>query len=651
MNKNKEQSDILAIIKFIFENKNTSSIQIANAVSLSDKTVRNKIQVANEFLKSKNLGTIISKPKVGIYLDCNEKQAEKISSLFQTSNEELNPERMVQTLRLLLKSIKTKPITVNEIASVLYLSAPTAAKEVKEASNWLKSFNLKVNVIRNKGIEISYKEQDYRYAIKEYLNLALAQGRIKVEDELKFMFPGLNVNLIKETLIDVEKEWKFKLTDSAYSEVLAYLCISTYENINNMDCLKDDFQKEELQQYNEYNFAAKIYRKLNSRMNLEDKEDEVLFLTLRILCSQVIFTANNNPSELVHEYDNKLRAFVNKTIEVVSDVVNIDLTGDDRFYQGLLNHTKALVFRLKYGQSIENTMNYYVREKYSNILKVSWLVSTLFEEYFNMHISDDELGYIALYIQSAIETKVKDYDVLLVTNQNMGVTRLLSDRLLNANLKIRKLDTVTTHEFNVKDYPKVDLILSTAKLTYDDERILVLDNIFGDDNTKIIEDKLRNLKHIRHDKMFHFDPICHKLLEPDLMITNVDISSKEELLNKMCELLVNKGYATKGLYDSVLARENEANTSVGGGVAIPHGSMGQVNESKIVIATLKKPIKWGEDEVSVVVLLNILISNAKELTKWQAFYKEFINLTDDESAMTKLKNIENPIDLYYYLIQ
>lgn len=617
MNKNKEQSDILAIIKFVYENNNTSSKQIANAIGLSDKTIRAKIIKANEYLETKNLGKIISRPKVGIYLECNEKQSEKIASLFLKTNDELNPERMVQTLRLLLRSIKTKPITVNEIANVLYLSAPTAAKEVKEASNWLKGFDLKTKIIRNKGIEISYKEEDYRWSIKEYLKLALSQGRIKVEDELRFLFPGLDVDLIKEILIDVEKEWKFSLTDFSYSEILAYLCIATYENFNGMDCLNANFKKEELQQYNEYNFACKIYRRLNSKINLNDRENEILFLTLRILCSQVIYEPINDPDKLVYEYDKKLRAFVKKTIEVVSDIVNIDLTEDERFYQGLLNHTKALVFRLKYGQSIENTMNEYVREKYPNILKVSWLVSMLFEEYFNMNIDDDELSYIVLYIQSAIETKEKNYDVVLVTNQNMGVTRLLSDRLLNANLKIKKLNTVTTHEFNINDYLETDLIISTTKLPLEDDRLLVLENIFDDNNIKLIEDKLRSLRHNRHSKKFHFDPICHKLIEPDLIMTNLNVNSKEELLEKMCEPLVKKGYATKGIYESVLAREKKANTSVGGEVAIPHGSMNRVNESKIVIATLKKPIIWGEDEVKVVILLNILISNSKELAKWQ----------------------------------
>lgn len=651
MNKKKEQADILAIIKYIFENKNTSAKDIASGVGLSDKTVRLKIQSANKLLEEKKLGQIVSKPKVGIYLECNDKQAEKIPSLYQKVQDEVSSERMVQVLRMLLRSIKTKPLMISEIANELYLSAPTAAKEVKEASNWLKGFDLVAVAIRNKGIEITCKEHNYRQAIKEYLQLATSLGKIKVEDELKYLYPGLNVELIKDTLVEVEREWKFRLTDISYLEVLAYLCIATYENINNMECLEENYNKEELQQYNEYNFAAKIYYKLNSRLGIEDKEVEVLFLTLRILCSQVILNPSSNPSELVSEYDKKIREFVERTIEVVSDVVNIDLTNDTRFYQGLLNHTKALVFRLKYGQSIENTMNVYVREKYPNILKVSWLVSVLFEEYFNMSIDDNELCYIALYIQSAIETKLKNFDVILVTNQNMGVTRLLSDRILNSNLEIRKLDVITAHEFNIKEYPDIDLILSTAPLSYDDKRILVLDNLFDDNNIILIKEKLNEVKHNKHDKKFHFDPVCHKLLEPDLMLTNLSVSSKNELLETMCNLLVEKGYATNELYDSVIAREKEANTAVGGGIAIPHGSMNRVNESKIVIATLNKPILWGEEEVSVVVLLNIIISNASELNKWQAFYKEFIKLTDDENAIKKLKNIENPIDLYYYLIQ
>ena len=167
----------------------------------------------------------------------------------------------------------------------------------------------------------------------------------------------------------------------------------------------------------------------------------------------------------------------------------------------------------------------------------------------------------------------------------------------------------------------------------------------------MIESKIAELQTRQSRKKFHFDPVCHGLFEPDLLMANVHYTDKWTLLKEMCARLEKKGYVAKGYLDSVIERENINITSIGGGAAIPHGNMQYTNESKIVVAVLDEPINWGNEQVSVIFLLNILMKNESELAKWQAFYRQFILLTASKEQMDQMKLFTNPVDLYYYFVQ
>ena len=106
---------------------------------------------------------------------------------------------------------------------------------------------------------------------------------------------------------------------------------------------------------------------------------------------------------MLREYDNKLQEFVRKIISVVSNVLNVDLTHDEALVHGLLIHMRPTLFRLRYERGHTNGLTNYIKTEYKKTFRVAWLISVLFEEYFDLKVSEDELGYIVLYIQSALE--------------------------------------------------------------------------------------------------------------------------------------------------------------------------------------------------------------------------------------------------------
>ncbi|OFU53273.1 PTS sugar transporter subunit IIA [Aerococcus sp. HMSC10H05] len=99
------------------------------------------------------------------------------------------------------------------------------------------------------------------------------------------------------------------------------------------------------------------------------------------------------------------------------------------------------------------------------------------------------------------------------------------------------------------------------------------------------------------------------IIDKQNIIFNSDANSTAEVIRELADTLFECGHITdiEKFMDSVFEREREIPTSIGNGIAIPHGKSDVVLTSKISLAVLKKPIVWdgSDDEVKYIFLLAI----------------------------------------------
>jgi len=119
----------------------------------------------------------------------------------------------------------------------------------------------------------------------------------------------------------------------------------------------------------------------------------------------------------------------------------------------------------------------------------------------------------------------------------------------------------------------------------------------------------------------------------------------------MVKRLEEKGDVTRNYLESVFDRERATTTSIGRGIAIPHGNMAEVNESRIVVAILDKPVKWHEDMVDTIFLLAIKMTSKFEIKRTKQFYKDFLLLTENDDNMEAMKRLESSLEVYQYFIK
>ena len=102
---------------------------------------------------------------------------------------------------------------------------------------------------------------------------------------------------------------------------------------------------------------------------------------------------------------------------------------------------------------------------------------------------------------------------------------------------------------------------------------------------------------------------------------------------------------------SVLERENATTTSIGRGIAIPHGNMTESNEARVAVAILEEPVDWYGEPVDVVFLLGVKMTSSFEIKKTKQFYKDFLVLTENDENLETLKQSNSALEIYQYFIR
>ena len=96
----------------------------------------------------------------------------------------------------------------------------------------------------------------------------------------------------------------------------------------------------------------------------------------------------------------------------------------------------------------------------------------------------------------------------------------------------------------------------------------------------------------------------------------------------------------KGFRKSVYKRESIGSTVLENGVAIPHGIPTEVNEIGLVILTLKRPIKWSNNWVDMIVLMAVPEDKTIEFESMILELYEMISNTDIIEEIKKIKSID-----------
>lgn len=667
MNKNIKNEELSRqLLLQLINGKVISANNLADNIGVSEKSIRVKIDNLNGWLKENNLGSIVKKPRIGIWLQQSIEQKMRLKDglLFEVKQKapmDQDEARIKKIIEIILRDFHLrKNITTQSIADEIYFSVPTTLKIMKQVKNWFSMFNIRLINKRNFGYVLDGEEISIRMAIKHYLSIYCSNN---FESFLAKILIGLDLNKIKKIIFNTERDWNISFTGSSFMDNLIYFSLAIYRNLHKQakEITIMDPEKKMISNYTEFAFANSLFEKASRNYDLKFRENEIYFLTVQILCSNYIDTKYvfQSLNTTVKMFDDKLVDFVDRVIDVISSVTNIDLSKDKTLRDGLLFHLRSTIFRLKFEKTHDAKLVRQFKEQYGSTFRISWILSALFEKYYDLSVNENELIYIAMYIQAAIERNRPIINLLLVSSLSMSINHLIKNRLLNVFENHINIEVISVHEFRIEDYANIDAILMTSKFedelaveNRNDSRIFIIEHKLNEEYYISLKNNILNYIFHNSDSNYKLDSICHTLIDIDLMFLNLNCNDKNELIKIMTNKLHEKGFVKPKFHETVLHREKYTSTAIGNRVAIPHGDQNLINEAKVAIATLKSPIKWSDTEVvDVVFLLAVKMDSDLEINRTKKFYEQYVRVLENADYMNFLRNCKSTIELYKFFIK
>lgn len=330
-------------------------------------------------------------------------------------------------------------------------------------------------------------------------------------------------------------------------------------------------------------------------------QEEIQYLTYLIVGSGLRFFMKDDA--IPFSFRGKVRLLIQK----VSEGLQADLTQDGRLEEDLVVHLYQLILRLEAQSSVINPLIEEIKQTYPSLYGVVWFALTDFCKPYQIALSDDEVGFVSIHFQAALERIKKMHKILFVCPNGIGTSSFVSAKIRRILPDVDSIETVSIVTLEKLDLSDVDFIISTVRIPNCEKPVVRISPMVTVNDMKRIMNHYIDLIIVKEKNRLQKVEITHTtqaFIDQSILFRN--FSTKKEALDFMIDQQAFSDVELKKSFESsVWEREKLQSTYLDNGFAIPHGSPEFVEKTAISIVILDKPINWGNQKVDIIVLLMI----------------------------------------------
>lgn len=605
-------SKLNEILKLLSEDEYITSKFLADKLSISEKTVRTRIGQLSEFL-SEHGAVVESKRHYGYRLKLF--NAEQFSSFITTEQEQIpvtKEERQNYLLKYLL--LADDFVKLDELSEELFISRNSLSQDLKKVEEIVHRYQLILVRKPNYGIRIlghefairtcltqfyliQYRQEKMHtlmdLTIKENQRHAVHLTEIALEGIVKYVYLMLD-RISMQQVIDDYLDGKVEISRSIQT------IIDTY-----CQCLEDEF-------------AVKI------------NEFERYYLSLQYASR----LASDSFSQYGQNFiiNSRIDEMTTNMLSMISEIIGIHFQSNLELRMSLNQHLVPMDIRMRYRLTTKNPLVEEIKKEYSFAFTLAKTACLYLNKYYGREVPEDEVGYIAVIFALAIEKRQIRYEkknIVLVCATGKSSSQLFKFKYEQAfGPYINSIFECSISDLEQFDFNShaIDYIFTTVPLTHKyPVPIYEINFLIGIDEIVTYTQMFQE-----GDQTFMLD-----YYSTNLFMTNVKATTKEEVLQQMCNQIDRYGLLPDGFYESVLERESIGLTDFGNFAAIPHPLRVMSQDTFVAVAILDKPILWTQNQVQVVFLLSVGSAKDKNL---EAFYQKTSSLLFDKEAIQQLLN-------------
>lgn len=613
----------IKLIDIIDAHPDIDPVDLAERFSVSDRSVRTYVRKTNEALgscaqieKRRGGGYSLRVLNASAFAALRARDAHVGQDAVPTT-----PEARVDYLLNDLLS-RADWITVDDLASILFVSRNVITSDLRQVAATLERFGLVLEKRPHYGIRVTGPEMSRRLCLANLtLDCIIGTGG------------SASLDVIARCVSESLAEEDFQINSAAYQNLLVHIAVAVERIRANCYVPMEPEHLERMRSTPEYLIAKKVAAAVERELTTELPEEEIGYIAIHLAGKQTLYTPGSDADANLVISD-EVWNVVSRMLEMVWNAFHFDFRNDLELRMNLARHIVPLSVRLRYRMCIDNPLLSDIKQRFPVAYSMALESSCILAEECGNALSEDEVGYIALAFALAIERQKSERprkNILVVCASGQGSARLLEWRYRQEfGTWLDRIETCDVAHVASRDLTGIDYVFTTVPL----ERKLPVPvrevKYFLDD------EDVNNVRRILSGEAAAAAPLA-AYFDERLFLGALDAEDKDGALDALCARVAEVHDVPGDFRALVQRREELAQTCFGNLVAMPHPVTPVTTSTFVAVAVLNHSVSWNGQEVRAVFLVSV--SSLRD-QKLDAFYRGMARLLTSREAIQKL--VSNP---------
>lgn len=613
----------IKLIDIIDAHPDIDPVDLAERFSVSDRSVRTYVRKTNEALGS---CAQIEKRRGGGYSlrVLNASAFAALRARDAHAGQDAVPTTPEARVDYLLNDLLSRAdwITVDDLASILFVSRNVITSDLRQVAATLERFGLVLEKRPHYGIRVTGPEMSRRLCLANLtLDCIIGTGG------------SASLDVIARCVSESLAEEDFQINSAAYQNLLVHIAVAVERIRANCYVPMEPEHLERMRSTPEYLIAKKVAAAVERELTAELPEEEIGYIAIHLAGKQTLYTPGSDADANLVISD-EVWNVVSRMLEMVWNAFHFDFRNDLELRMNLARHIVPLSVRLRYHMRIDNPLLSDIKQRFPVAYSMALESSCILAEEYGNALSEDEVGYIALAFALAIERQKSERprkNILVVCASGQGSARLLEWRYRQEfGTWLDRIETCDVAHVASRDLTGIDYVFTTVPL----ERKLPVPvrevKYFLDD------EDVNSVRRILSGEAAAAAPLA-AYFDERLFLGALDAEDKDGALDALCARVAEVHDVPGDFRALVQRREELAQTCFGNLVAMPHPVTPVTTSTFVAVAVLNHSVSWNGQEVRAVFLVSV--SSLRD-QKLDAFYRGMARLLTSREAIQKL--VSNP---------
>lgn len=613
----------IKLIDIIDAHPDIDPVDLAERFSVSDRSVRTYVRKTNEALGS---CAQIEKRRGGGYSlrVLNASAFAALRARDAHAGQDAVPTTPEARVDYLLNDLLSRAdwITVDDLASILFVSRNVITSDLRQVAATLERFGLVLEKRPHYGIRVTGPEMSRRLCLANLtLDCIIGTGG------------SASLDVIARCVSESLAEEDFQINSAAYQNLLVHIAVAVERIRANCYVPMEPEHLERMRSTPEYLIAKKVAAAVERELTAELPEEEIGYIAIHLAGKQTLYTPGSDADANLVISD-EVWNVVSRMLEMVWNAFHFDFRNDLELRMNLARHIVPLSVRLRYRMRIDNPLLSDIKQRFPVAYSMALESSCILAEEYGNALSEDEVGYIALAFALAIERQKSERprkNILVVCASGQGSARLLEWRYRQEfGTWLDRIETCDVAHVASRDLTGIDYVFTTVPL----ERKLPVPvrevKYFLDD------EDVNSVRRILLGEAAAAAPLA-AYFDERLFLGALDAEDKDGALDALCARVAEVHDVPGDFRALVQRREELAQTCFGNLVAMPHPVTPVTTSTFVAVAVLNHSVSWNGQEVRAVFLVSV--SSLRD-QKLDAFYRGMARLLTSREAIQKL--VSNP---------